>query len=352
MRSTSIGALAWCATLALALPAAAQGAKLCGSVRYEGGGVVAEASVFAIRLQRRADGRVERPGKPKIFRAAADCGHAASASGVSDAHGAFELAVEPGHYALFAFEDRDGDGVWDPGAPEPIGWFAATPGGCFDPIEASDDDDGRRGVQVVLRAPTPFPAAPQVVEHGALRRVRGVPVLHLRGDAEQRGFAHGRLLATQIVDFFRFYVLEDKLRSVAAYADGFAPFLESHFAWPEAFRIECEAVVSGMRAAGVALAIPELGRDFSLTDLFAINSYIETRAMRSSCCRRSRTARPSTRSSPAPTRASSTRRWRRWRPSRGTRRTVRGCDSRSTRCSRRARRAAADSQETDRRIAR
>lgn len=233
----------------------------------------AAVRAFAIPLHVRDDGRVVPVSKPAIFRAAA------SGEGVDVHEGRFELQVAPGPHAVFAFVDLDGDRRWNPATPEAIGWYAAAPGGCFDAFDPARDGEAT----IVMRAPTPFPAEAQHGEHGSLRRVHGVPVLHLRGDAHQRGFAHGNLLAPQIVDFFRFYVLEDKQRSTTAYSDGFGPFLESHFAWPAAFRAECEAVVEGMRASGADLAIPELGRDFSLTDLFAINSYIETRAMRASC---------------------------------------------------------------------
>src|SRR5690606_2380546 len=191
--------------------------------------------------------------------------------------GSFRIAGLGGACALVAFADLDRDGRWDPGTPEPFGWFQSAPCARFDLLEARADP-----VEIVLRAPTPLPAEPRRTEGGALRRVRGLPVLQLTGDARTRGLAHGRLLAPQIVDFFRFYVLEDRLASLDGQA-AFAAFLDSHFAYPEEYVTECEAVIEGMRASGADLRIPELGRDFVRVDLYAINAYIETRAMRSSC---------------------------------------------------------------------
>ncbi len=268
--------LALCAVSCPVVGQASSGspAHLTGEARLEGGAIPAALRVFAVPASVRADGRVIPPGKPAIFAAAR------SGTGVAAEGGRFELRLEPGHYAVFAFDDLDGDGIWDPGAPEPIGWHADETCGRFDPLDVTRD---REDLRLVLRAPTPFPASDRVVEHGSFTRLKGIPVVRLHGDARQRGFAHGQLLAAQIVDFFRNYILEDKLRSARAYRDGFEPFLESHFTWPEAFRVECEAVIAGMRASGAPLAVPELGREFSLTDLYAINSYIETRAMRSSC---------------------------------------------------------------------
>lgn len=230
--------------------------------------------VFSVPLHTRADGRVVPASKQSIFRAAR-AGHATAA----DDRGKFSLEVSAGSHSVFAFVDTDGDGIWDPGTPEPFGWYASQPAGRWAPIAAETD----QAIEFTLRAPTHFAKATKHSAHGTLRHVHDYPVLHLRGDAAQRGFAHGELIAPQIVDFFREYVLEDKLRSAQTYQNGFEKFLGTHFALPAEFVTECEAVIQGMRASGANLRIPELNRDFSLTDLYAINAYIETRAMRESC---------------------------------------------------------------------
>ncbi len=205
--------------------------------------------------------------------------------GGSKPHRVLELAapgsyvfdrLAPGHYSVLAFLDRDGNGKpgFDPA--EPLGWFAASPGGSWDPIDLGRADASGRDLR--LRLPTAFPGVDKTVEHGALVRKKGLPVLQLWGTAEERGFAHGYLVAKQIIDFFEFYVVEDSWRSAKSYQDTFVPFLETRFRYPEEFLKECDAVIKGMRASGVDMTVEHLGRDFSRTDLLAINAYIEKRA--------------------------------------------------------------------------
>lgn len=216
------------------------------------------------------------PGKPDIFAAARK-----PDATVVDPDGGFQLTVGPAPHAVFAFQDINGNGGWDPGLPEPFGWYADQAAGRPALIDATAATDA---VDLVLKRPHPFPKeSSQTIDGGQLIRIKGYPVLHLEGNARQRGFAHGKLLAAQIVDFFRFYILEDKFGSAKTYQNGFAKFLHTHFQYPPAMVQECEAVLEGMQASGVDLHVPELGRPFTLTDLYAINGYIETRAMRSSC---------------------------------------------------------------------
>jgi uncharacterized protein (DUF2141 family) len=184
--------------------------------------------------------------------------------------------LAPGQYVVLAFMDRDGNGQLGFDPPEPLGWFTASPGGTWDAIDLTSADASDRGLK--LRAPTPFPLAGKVIEHGALVWKKGLPVLQLRGTAEERGFAHGYLVAKQILDFFEFYIVEDNWGSAKNYQDTFVPFLENRFKYPEEFLRECDAVVKGMRASGVDMRIDVLGRDFNRTDLLAINAYIEKRA--------------------------------------------------------------------------
>ncbi|MBN2266529.1 MAG: hypothetical protein JW775_12025, partial [Candidatus Aminicenantes bacterium] len=134
------------------------------------------------------------------------------------------------------------------------------------------------GLDLELRAPTPFPRAGRTVEHGALVWKQGLPVLQLWGTAEERGFAHGHLVGRQIIDFFEFYIVEDNWRSAKSYQETFVPFLETRFRYPDEFLRECDAVIEGMRVSGIDMGVEILGRDFNRTDLLAINAYIEKRA--------------------------------------------------------------------------
>jgi len=184
--------------------------------------------------------------------------------------------LSPGHYSVLAFLDRDGNDKLGFDPPEPFGWFAASAGGPWDPIDLTRSDATGRDLR--LRLPTPFPRAGKTVEHGALVWKKGLPVLQLWGTAEERGFAHGYLVGRQIIDFFEFYVVEDNWRSAKSYQDTFVPFLEGRFRYPQEFLTECDAVIKGMRASGTDMGVELLGRDFNRTDLLAINAYIEKRA--------------------------------------------------------------------------
>jgi hypothetical protein len=184
--------------------------------------------------------------------------------------------LTPGHYSILAFMDIDGNGLVGFDPPEPFGWFASNPSGRWDPIDLTlsnaTDCDFR------LRVPTLFQRQDKIIEHGALRWMKGLPVLQLWGTAEERGFAHGYLVGKQIIDFFEFYILEDSWRSAKRYKDTFVPFLEGHLSCPSEFLDECKAVIEGMQKSGVNMRVDALGRDFNLTDLLSINAYIERRA--------------------------------------------------------------------------
>ncbi len=191
--------------------------------------------------------------------------------------GRYEFGGLPdGFYSVLAFMDRDGDGELGFDPPEPFGWFAAEPGGWVDPIEPAGADV--ENADFSLRTPTPFPRDEQRCEHGALRWMRGLPVLQLRGSAEERGYAHGYLVGRQIIDFFEFYVLEDSWRSARRYLEEFVPFLDNNFDYPPEYLREVDAVVEGMRDSGIEMEVEALGSDFGRAELLAINSYIERRA--------------------------------------------------------------------------
>ena len=248
---------------------------LTGSILVEQQGFSGPICVWAMRQQVLATGQNLTPTKQEIFAASQ------IAKMVKAANGKYSLQLEEGTYSVFAYADTNQNGRWDPDVPEPFGSYTKKSGGCFDSVVIGELNTS--GLDINLKAPKHFPTERRSAPGGTFTRIKGYPVLQLSGDARARGFAHGKLVAAQIVDFFRFYILEDKLRSAGAYEDGFAKFLNSHFAYPEPFVAECEAVIDGMKASGADLHIQELARDFSLTDLYAINGYIETRAMRSSC---------------------------------------------------------------------
>lgn len=217
------------------------------------------------------------PTKPEIYAAAAD---PARTHRFKDNRFRIPLASDVPH-CVFAFADLNDNGRWEPATPEPFGWFAEEPAGTFVGVAPGGERAG--SVNFALTTPSRMPSTRRHTEGGFLSQQKSYPVLRLSGDARARGHAHGYLLAQQIIDFFRFYVLEEKLKSAEAYQQQFARFLHSNYEYPPEFAAECQAMIDGMKASGVDLRIPELGRDFSVTEIYAINGYIETRAMQSSC---------------------------------------------------------------------
>lgn len=258
----------------IAQPDDANTQAIAGTVKFERP-INAGIHVWAMRLQVLENGQVVRPTKQAIFAASL------KAKKVVATNGKYSIPTTSGHYCVFAFADANENGRWDPEFPEPMGWFARAPSGRFD--IAKVESANRVDIDFAIRAPRHFAPETRTEKGGTLRRINGYTVLQLKGNAKSRGYAHGKLVAPQIVDFFRFYFLEDKMRSAELYEQVFAKFLNTHFSYPKPYVTECKAVIEGMRASGEDLFIPELNRDFSLTDLYAINGYIETRAMRSSC---------------------------------------------------------------------
>jgi len=245
--------------------------SLAGEVRY-GGAESGPVVVRLYRLRETSSGRVVALSKADVL---------GGAEPVRSQHlpapGPYAFSdLEDGSYSVLGFMDLDGNDVLGFDPPEPFGWFAAEAAGGIASVRVGTG--GLPEADVVLRTTHPFPREDRVAEHGALRWMKGLPVLQLHGTAQQRGYAHGFLVGEQIVDFFEFYVLEDSWRSARRYEEVFVPFLDTHFAYDPAYVAEVDAVIQGMKDSGMDMRVEWLGRDFTRTELLAINAYIERRA--------------------------------------------------------------------------
>lgn len=202
--------------------------SLSGHVFYEGdrsGNII--VNLYKLRVS--SEGRVQRLSKGDIY------GDAEPFQILKlEKPGSYEFDhLSPGHYSVLAFMDSDENHEVGFDSPEPFGWFAALPGGLWDPIDLTRSDVS--GSDLRLRVPANFPQEDRTIEHGALIWKKGLPVLKLWGTAQERGFAHGYLVGSQIIDFFEFYIIEDSWRSVKHYQDTFVPFLEGRFSYPSEF---------------------------------------------------------------------------------------------------------------------
>ena len=185
--------------------------------------------------------------------------------------------LAPGTYALLAFVDTAGTGRLDFRAADmaqPQGWYTAD-GGWGGAQSALTLAPGATTpyASVQLRAPTRFPPGMRQCEGGWLAELRGQPVLHLKGDTFDRGWAHGFLAAHQILDFLEFYIIEDSVGSISRYETDVRAALRSGVlsgSAPAALLAECSAVVEGMHAAGID-EVRSLGRPVDVWDVLAIN---------------------------------------------------------------------------------
>eukprot|EP00051_Salpingoeca_urceolata_P031573 m.494772 g.494772 ORF g.494772 m.494772 type:complete len:515 (-) comp41735_c0_seq1:29-1573(-) len=105
-------------------------------------------------------------------------------------------------------------------------------------------------------------------------------LLQVSGMPSQRGFAHGYLLAPQIIDWCVLYLLNTNMRGSLGWYNTFSTWWSKAQYVPPAYAEEAQAMLKGMvqRANddhSVSLHVPELGRDFALSDIYMINSYLE-----------------------------------------------------------------------------
>lgn len=184
--------------------------------------------------------------------------------------------LSPGAYTLLAFVDTAGTGRLDFShtMSQPQGWYSTDGGwGGAQSIVRLTHGETTPHVELQLRAPTRFPSHSASCEGGWLGELKGQTVLHLRGDAFDRGWAHGFLAARQILDFLEFYIIEDCVGSRTRYERDVREALSTGVlaGSPAALRAECAAIVAGMGAAGMD-EIRSLGRrKIDTWDVLAIN---------------------------------------------------------------------------------
>ena len=105
----------------------------------------------------------------------------------------------------------------------------------------------------------------RVETHGSLT------LLRTWGTADQRGYAHGRLLAVQVVEVLRGELQARFARKRPVLQQARAT-LGRNIAWPDEVRAEIAALFRGLVDAGVDLAMPELDRDIDEKDLLLANA--------------------------------------------------------------------------------
>lgn len=121
-------------------------------------------------------------------------------------------------------------------------------------------------------AASPKPALVPVDQlHGAIERHGSLVLLRTWGTPEERGYAHGRLMAREIVEVLR-GELEARFARKRPMLVQARATLDRNIAWPEDVRAEIAALHRGIVDAGVDRAMPELDREIDEKDLLLANA--------------------------------------------------------------------------------
>ncbi len=113
---------------------------------------------------------------------------------------------------------------------------------------------------------------------GKIEVVDGLRILRVWGDDFQRGYAHGFLLADDILSLLNAALASQKvLPDPAAWDQRILPFVAERFTFTDRQTAELEAMLQGIRAARAekGLRIDAIGRDLSRADLEAMNTFAD-----------------------------------------------------------------------------
>lgn len=112
------------------------------------------------------------------------------------------------------------------------------------------------------------------VDHGRLGTFAGITVLELHGTPAERAYAHGYLLADDIITLFDDFALSDEiLPDISAYTALILPSQRVRFNWDK-YEAELEAMLAGMHAklGKNKVRSKKLDRAISVDDLMAVNT--------------------------------------------------------------------------------
>jgi len=136
-----------------------------------------------------------------------------------------------------------------------------------------------------FKSPTD-PSDPNSEGFAHLTEVRnGLRAFRNKGTSYQRGYNHGFVLAQQIIDFFEFFLLDDRIRGSLNEQKykydgpfGFTEGIMKHMTVSPEFTIRANGMLSGMAARAAqdetfSMYLPHLKREFSFVDVMAINTY-------------------------------------------------------------------------------
>jgi len=132
----------------------------------------------------------------------------------------------------------------------------------------------RKMLFVILLALYALPSLAQTV-NGVLETVDDKKVLKVWGTHEQRGYAHGYLLAEECKTVFDEYIIEHVCYGQAYVYNTMRTFFVQNYAVEENYQAETDGLLEGVADAGVSLYNDVLGRDIDATDMLAANTIVD-----------------------------------------------------------------------------
>jgi hypothetical protein len=115
--------------------------------------------------------------------------------------------------------------------------------------------------------------------HGLLRTNQGQRLLYLWGSYYDMGFAHGYLLADDIMQLMRVYAFPPEWADPWVYEMA-RDFVQNVFQYPDdRFLDEAQGIYDGMLAAGIPAYVDVIDRDFDVWDLITFNGLNDIRAV-------------------------------------------------------------------------
>lgn len=174
-------------------------------------------------------------------------------------------------YLVWAFLDENSNGKADYHLNEPTGWYT--------------DNSGSPSIINLLKRPVKnieirlkklkIKSEPETVLNGRLKILNGLNIVQLSGSYYDRGYAHGSLLANQILDMIKYFNIEFGAKSAKRYEDIVIPYVEKHFSFTIDETEELKGIIDGIKSTNTDIFIPEINRNLDISDLKALNCYGE-----------------------------------------------------------------------------
>ena len=192
--------------------------------------------------------------------------------------GPYEIEwLSSGNYVLWSWNDVNSDGgVNHQDYAESVGWHQKKDQ-LFPPVSITvGAGEAVKGMDINLVSLTPYPEEDLSVMEGlgggTLRTIKNQKVLHLWGTPEERGYACGYLLGSQIVEFLNYTLIEYFAKSIPFYENTFLPFVRTQCTVSSDRWAEVDAMLRGMRNSGSSMQLKHLEREITRDDILAQNN--------------------------------------------------------------------------------